>query len=139
MIQIGHLHVSLIARSIRVGDQPVRLGSRAFDILILLIHARGELVTLAQITNAIWPQTVVVENNIRVHITAIRKLLGDDRGLLITDPGRGYRLVLPEIGDDPMHPAHNAFVQSTDSTGASSSAFSYGPAGAEWASAANSS
>jgi DNA-binding winged helix-turn-helix (wHTH) protein len=100
MFKIGRLHVSLLTRSIRVDGQPVRLGSRAFDILELLMLAQGEVVTLDQITKTIWPRTVVVENNIRVHIVAIRKLLDGDRELLITVPGRGYRLVSPEAGYD---------------------------------------
>jgi DNA-binding winged helix-turn-helix (wHTH) protein len=111
MIRIGHLDVSLSTRSIRVGGAQVRLGSRAFDILELLIRAQGGVVTLDHITKTIWPRTVVVENNIRVHIAAIRKLLGSDRDLLVTSPGRGYRLAQPEMYSVDLRRAQSMPVQ----------------------------
>ncbi|PXW28320.1 ATP-binding protein [Paraburkholderia caballeronis] len=71
---------------------PVRMGSRAFDVLELLAEANGALVTKDDIMQRVWPDTVVEENNLQVHVAAIRKVLGKDRGLLLTVPGRGYRL-----------------------------------------------
>ena len=40
----------------------------------------------------VWPDTIVEENNLQVHITAIRKALGADRDRIVTVPGRGYRM-----------------------------------------------
>ncbi|QBR02425.1 transcriptional regulator [Paraburkholderia pallida] len=76
--------------------QPV--GTRAFEILELLIGAAGELVTKDQIMRAVWPKTIVVENNIQVHISTLRKLLGGKRGWIRTEAGRGYRLAPPADG-----------------------------------------
>ncbi len=43
--------------------------------------------------DAVWPNTIVEENNIQVHLSALRKILGADRDLILTVPGRGYQLV----------------------------------------------
>lgn len=66
---------------------------RAFDILELLIRAHGELVSKEALFRHVWPETVVEESNLQVHISALRKLLGNDKNLIKTIPGRGYRLV----------------------------------------------
>ncbi len=85
-------------------DVPVRIGSRALDLLIALVVGKNELMASA------WPESVVEENNLRVHISALRKLLGDgERGarFIINVPGRGYSFVSPvtrmqaDAGDVP--------------------------------------
>lgn len=93
MIQIGRLSVHLDTREIFIDLKPVRVGSRAFDILEALIAADGALLTKEQILDRVWPDTVVEENNLQVHMSALRKLLGADRPLIKTIPGRGYRLL----------------------------------------------
>ncbi|WP_179401059.1 winged helix-turn-helix domain-containing protein [Burkholderia guangdongensis] len=93
MIRIGPLHVFLEQREIRSNGEPMRIGSRAFDVLELLIEANGQLVSKDDIMRRVWPTTVVEENNLQVHIAALRKALGADRDLIRTVPGRGYRLV----------------------------------------------
>jgi predicted ATPase/DNA-binding winged helix-turn-helix (wHTH) protein len=95
MIQIGHLHVSLESREILANGEPLRVGSRAFDILELLIQANGALVSKTEIMRSVWPNSVVEENNLQVHIAALRKALAGDRDLIRTVPGRGYRLIAP--------------------------------------------
>ncbi len=67
----------------------VALGARAFDILAALATQAGELVTKNQLLDAVWPGLVVEENNLQVHISTLRKLLGTQ--LIATVPGRGYR------------------------------------------------
>ncbi|WP_175890813.1 ATP-binding protein [Burkholderia cepacia] len=93
MIRIGTLHVFLDRREIRSDGKLLRIGSRAFEILELLIRANGALVSKDEIMQRVWPHTVVEENNLQVHIAALRKALADDRNLIVTVPGRGYRLV----------------------------------------------
>ncbi|CAM2195564.1 Transcriptional regulator [Paraburkholderia kururiensis] len=93
MIQIGQLHVFLESREIRLNGERVRIGSRAFDILELLIRAEGALVSKDEIIRCVWPTTIVQENNLQVHIAALRKALGPQRDLIRTVPGRGYCLV----------------------------------------------
>src|SRR5215217_8832646 len=77
---------------------PVSLGQRALDILLVLVSRHGQLVTKNELMNEVWPGVVVEENNLQVHISALRKALGDEKGerrFLVTVPGRGYRFVHP--------------------------------------------
>ncbi|MBN3751948.1 helix-turn-helix transcriptional regulator [Paraburkholderia sp. Tr-20389] len=93
MIRIGPLDIDLARREARVDGKTVRIGNRAFDILELMIEAQGGLVSKDAILERVWPETVVGDNNLQVHMSALRKLLGDSRDLIKTIPGRGYRLV----------------------------------------------
>ena len=83
---------------------PVELKSKAFDILCVLAAARGEVVTKDELMAKVWPGLVVEENNIQVHVSALRKALGEERGApahLVTVPGRGYRLLGVEDASAP--------------------------------------
>ncbi|PVX60054.1 putative ATPase [Paraburkholderia unamae] len=93
MYVLGRVSVSLERRQVYLDGEPLALGARAFDILELLIRAEGALVTKDEILRLVWPTTFVVENNIQVHISALRKLLGE--GWIRTVSGRGYQLVRP--------------------------------------------
>ncbi|NMN07357.1 MULTISPECIES: winged helix-turn-helix domain-containing protein [unclassified Novosphingobium] len=75
-------------------EEPVRLGSRATEILSLLVRHAGALVSKAQIMEKVWPDTTVVEANLSVHMSALRRALTDDTSAspyIVTVPGRGYR------------------------------------------------
>jgi predicted ATPase/DNA-binding winged helix-turn-helix (wHTH) protein len=85
--------VSLDLRDVFKEGVALRIGTRAFDILELLIRHQGQLVSKEQILQRVWPDTVVEENNLQVHISALRKALGNDRDLIRTIPGRGYLLL----------------------------------------------
>jgi DNA-binding response OmpR family regulator len=93
------------ARLLLVDGRPVELGSRAFDLLILLIEASGELVTKDEIMDRIWPATTVDESNLRVQMAALRKVLGKDRDIIKTIPGRGY-VFAEEVKRGPMISLH---------------------------------
>src|SRR5579863_9487647 len=74
----------------------VTVGSRAFDILLLLIDRRGEFVARREIMETVWPRTVVEESNLTVQMAALRRILdaGRTEGSCIqTVPGHGYRFV----------------------------------------------
>jgi predicted ATPase/DNA-binding winged helix-turn-helix (wHTH) protein len=80
------------------GDKPVRLGSRAFDILAALIERSGEVVGKEELIARAWPQTFVEESNLKIQVSALRRALGDGQGgnrYVITVPGRGYNFVAP--------------------------------------------
>lgn len=120
MHNFGRVAVSLECREVLVDGVPQPVGARAFEILELLIGAEGELVTKDQIMHAVWPKTIVVENNIQVHISTLRKLLGGKRGWIRTEAGRGYRLAPPADeaaramqGDPAVVPARAGAAQRT--------------------------
>ena len=85
--------VDLVARELRAHGVAVPIGSRAFEIVEVLVGSVGELVTRDELIARVWPGAIVEENTLQVHISAIRKALGADRGMLKTVSGRGYRLL----------------------------------------------
>ena len=87
-------------RLIRDGHE-LALGSRAFDLLLALLRARGQVVSKSEITRQVWPDTLVDESNLRFQIGALRHALGEDRDLIKTIPGRGY-LFVSQV--DPAEP-----------------------------------
>jgi predicted ATPase/DNA-binding winged helix-turn-helix (wHTH) protein len=93
MIELGRFSIDLEMRTLWQDGEVVHLGSRAFDILAVVASAGGRLVTKDELMHSVWPETVVEENNVHVHLSALRKVLGPDRNLIITVPGRGYKLV----------------------------------------------
>ena len=80
--------------------KPLRLGSRALDILVTLVESAGETVRKDQLIARTWPDTVVDEGALRVHVAALRKALGDGRAgkrYIANNPGRGYSFVAPVV------------------------------------------
>jgi predicted ATPase/DNA-binding winged helix-turn-helix (wHTH) protein len=90
-LEFGHFRLLIRQRELRLGDAPVPLGSRAFDVLLILVEAAGELVTKEELLARVWPGAVVEESNIQVQVSALRKALGEERKLILTVPLRGYR------------------------------------------------
>jgi predicted ATPase/DNA-binding winged helix-turn-helix (wHTH) protein len=71
----------------------IPIGGRAFEIIEVLVQSAGELVTKNDLSARVWPGAIVEDNTLQFHISAIRKALGSDRGMLKTTSGRGYRLL----------------------------------------------
>lgn len=92
MIELGRFQIDLEMRTLQRNGETVQLGSRAFDILAAVASANGRLVTKDELMKTVWPDTIVEENNIQVHLSALRKVLGPDRDQILTVPGRGYQL-----------------------------------------------
>jgi TolB-like protein/DNA-binding winged helix-turn-helix (wHTH) protein/Flp pilus assembly protein TadD len=92
-VEFGRFRFLPHRRELHADGVAIELGSRAFDILMVLIEARGELVTKDEFLSRVWPDTVVEENNLVVQISALRKALGEDRDFIRTVSGRGYRFV----------------------------------------------
>jgi predicted ATPase/DNA-binding winged helix-turn-helix (wHTH) protein len=97
-------------------DRPVRLGSRALDLLVALVERPGQLVTNKELMARIWSDVYVEPNNLTVHIAALRRALGDGRDgnrYLINIRGRGYRFVAPVAHADNRTCRHNLPAQVT--------------------------
>jgi adenylate cyclase len=76
----------------------VPLGSRALDILACLLRHAGETIGKDALMSAVWPDRVVEEHNLAVHLSNLRRALGEGTTgarFIHTDPGRGYRFVVP--------------------------------------------
>jgi DNA-binding winged helix-turn-helix (wHTH) protein len=79
---------------------PVNLGSRALDVLGVLIEQHGDLVSKDEIMAAVWPGTAVEESNLTVQISTLRRVLDRDRtegSCIQTVSGWGYRFVVPVL------------------------------------------
>jgi TolB-like protein/DNA-binding winged helix-turn-helix (wHTH) protein/tetratricopeptide (TPR) repeat protein len=103
-IKFGPFRLDLVERRLACAEEPVKLTSRALDILCELAAARGEVVDKDQLMERIWRGRVVEENAIQVHVSSLRKALeagGDGHSYVVTVPGRGYRLVGIETGAPP--------------------------------------
>lgn len=97
-ISFGHFRLFPTPRLLLKGDKPTRTGSRALEILIYLVQHAGEVVDKDELISRAWPKTSVEEANLRVHIAALRKVLGDSEAsarYITTVPGRGYCFVAP--------------------------------------------
>ena len=78
------------------GDKRVPVGSRALEVLIVLLERPGELVSKQELMARVWPNVFVEPANLTVHISALRRALRDGRDgnrFIINIPGRGYRFV----------------------------------------------
>ncbi len=98
------------ARQLLRDGAPLKLGSRALDLLTALVERRERVVSKGELLQIVWPRLVVEENNLQVHVMALRKLLGPDA--IATVPGRGYRftaaLDMPDAATPMPTPAAEA-------------------------------
>src|ERR1700730_3693958 len=108
-MQFGRFRLHTRRRELLADGIFVPIGSRALDILMVLIEARGELVTKDELLSRVWSGMVVEENTLQFQISTIRKVLGEDRDFIKTISGRGYRFV-SEI-TEPASEDGTAFVQ----------------------------
>lgn len=126
VVSFGPFRLFPSERVLKKMDEPVRLGSRAFDILCALIDQAGELVGNKELVAKVWPDVFVEEVSLRVHVAALRKALGSaETGprYVANIPGRGYCFVAPvsrewidavapvEIFFDPVYPLPPALAQ----------------------------
>lgn len=91
MLEFGRFRVLLRQRQLVADSGPIELGTRALDLLLVLLEADGSLVTKHELMSRVWPGIVVAEENLKVQISALRKAFGDDRDFILTEVGRGYR------------------------------------------------
>jgi predicted ATPase/DNA-binding winged helix-turn-helix (wHTH) protein len=94
----GTFRLVAAQRMLLENGQPLHLGSRALDILITLVESAGETIPKNQLIARAWPEVVVDERALRVHVAALRKALGDGHAgtrYIANVLGRGYRFVAP--------------------------------------------
>lgn len=101
-------------RSLIEGGKPVQIGSRAFDILCLLVERAGQFLGKDEILARAWPATYVADANVRVQVAELRRALGDGhngRRFIVSAPNRGYSFVETVhrgVDRPPVRPAGSA-------------------------------
>lgn len=111
-IHFGPYRIYPDQRLVMEADQPVRLGRRAMDILLILLEHAGNVVSKQTLIAGVWPNSVVEDINLRVHMAALRKALGDGQAgqrYIVTVAQRGYSFVAPysleHLEQPATHPA----------------------------------
>jgi len=101
----GRFSLDVRERLLLKDNREVSVGSRAFDLLLALIERAGETVRRRELFERVWPDVIVAEVNLRVHIAGLRKLLNDGQNgnrFIVSVPSRGYSFVAPVSRIRPM-------------------------------------
>ncbi|WP_371355916.1 winged helix-turn-helix domain-containing protein [Pseudomonas chlororaphis] len=129
VLRFGPYAFHLRQRLVLDGDRSLRMGGRALDILRVLVEHAGQVVGKDELIACVWPGSVVEDINLRVHIAALRRTLGegqDGQGYIVNIPQRGYCFIAPvlrEAQEEPValaslhKPQHNLPARLTPVTG----------------------
>jgi predicted ATPase/DNA-binding winged helix-turn-helix (wHTH) protein len=96
IFMFGPFRLFVAERLLKRGDDSLPIGGRALEILITLLARAGEVISRKELIDRVWPDVTVEEANLRVHIAALRKTLGDghDGARYVSNvAGRGYCFV----------------------------------------------
>jgi predicted ATPase/DNA-binding winged helix-turn-helix (wHTH) protein len=96
--RFGSFELHPAQRRLLADGRSTRVGSRALEILTMLVEHAGQVVSNEALMARVWPHSVVEDSNLRVHIAALRKLLGDggrDARFIGNAPLRGYSFIAP--------------------------------------------
>jgi predicted ATPase/DNA-binding winged helix-turn-helix (wHTH) protein len=113
-IRFEPFELNVFERSLNKAGEAVPLGGRAFDLLLALIERSGETAGKNELIAQVWPDVTVEEGNLRVHMSALRKALGDGqmgRRYIANVPGRGYRFVAPVMRQAQENETRNRFAR----------------------------
>ncbi|MCJ7958813.1 MAG: helix-turn-helix transcriptional regulator [Pseudomonas sp.] len=103
-VHFGPYRIHPRQRLVLEAGRPLRLGRRAVEILLILLEQAGNVVSKQELIARVWPKTVVEDGNLRVHMAALRKALGDGQAgqrYIVTVAQRGYSFVAP-LSIEPM-------------------------------------
>lgn len=96
LYEFGAFRLDAIKRLLLRNGEVVSLKSKDFDLLLVLVERKGEVMTKDDLMKLIWPDNFVEEGNLSVHIFSLRRALGEtpeDHRYIVTVPGRGYSFV----------------------------------------------
>ena len=85
-------------RFLRADGEPIPLTPKVFETLMYLVENHGRIIEKNELMEALWPDTIVEENNLNKNISVLRRILGEKQGenrYIATVPGRGYKFVSP--------------------------------------------
>jgi DNA-binding winged helix-turn-helix (wHTH) protein/Flp pilus assembly protein TadD len=94
--EFGEFRIETGKRMLLRNGNPVPLTPKVFDTLLHLVQRNGVVLEKEELMRAVWPDTIVEENNLNQNISTLRRVLSDRRGdgrFILTVPGKGYRFV----------------------------------------------
>ena len=118
LYEFGPYRIDAVRRLLLRGGKSVPLPAKVFETLLVLAQHCGEVVSKDELMKLVWPDSFVEESNLSQSIFLLRKALGEtaqDRGYIVTMPGRGYRLSSAvrqvtasetELGVESSQPSH---------------------------------
>ena len=110
-VQFGDITLDSASRQLVRGDTAIHLSPKAFDLLCHLVERRPTAVTKDQLFELVWPGTFVVEGNLTVLVTELRRALGDDPHtprFIRTVHKHGYAFCSEVTEISPRPPARDA-------------------------------
>ena len=116
--QFGPFRIDAQKRLLMRDGEAVPLKPKTFDMLLALVQHRGQVLEKDDMMRMLWPDSDVEESNLPLHISALRKALGEspnERGYIVTVPGRGYRFVadVEELDNEGQELIIEKYTQST--------------------------
>lgn len=120
IVSFGSFRLDIARRLLLRNGEPVRIGSRALDLLIVLVERAGDIVSRYELLDLVWQGVVVDEAGVRVQMASLRRVLDDGRDgarYIVNVAGRGYSFVAPVMQDDGQAGAVTALVQESRSLG----------------------
>ena len=94
--QFGSFRLDICERQLACDRRVIPMRAKVFDTLCVLVQHAGRLVHKDELMKAIWPDSVVEENNLEHNLCVLRKILGQNDGgqrFVETVPRQGYRFV----------------------------------------------
>ena len=123
IVCFGEYKLDSTRRVLEKDGTSVNLNPKTIDLLIVLIENHGKVVSKNDLLDKVWTDQFVEENNLTVHVAALRKALGEKKGdhrFIVTVPGRGYSFVAvvdEEIEKKPVGSWHSAEIESANGEG----------------------
>jgi Tol biopolymer transport system component/DNA-binding winged helix-turn-helix (wHTH) protein len=96
--EFGPFRLAAAEHRLYRNGEVIMLPPKEFDLLLLLVQNPGQVMNRESLIKALWPNTVVEEANLNVHISALRKALAERSGeqhYIETLPRLGYRFIAP--------------------------------------------
>ena len=115
--EFGAFRLDAVNRLLLRDGEVVALTPKCFDILLVLVESKGELLSKDELMQRVWPDSFVEESNLTYNISVLRKVLGERAGnhqYIVTVSGRGYRFaaevreVVDRVEGEDAPPCNNA-------------------------------
>src|SRR5881392_3250376 len=123
--EFGEFHLDAAKRLLWRDGVPVPLTPRVFETLLYLVEHHDTVLDKERLMEAVWPDSIVEENNLTQNISTLRRVFGETPGshhYIVTVPGRGYRFVAdvkmrePDAGPQPPRISETAIAPAENKT-----------------------